>query len=53
MHVFPMDVHLQLSAHSYNILPAKLEGNLHMGGSLNLEIKYTIEILHNNTMDTN
>ena len=24
MHVFPMEVDLQLSAHGYNILPAKL-----------------------------
>ena len=26
MHVFPMKVHLQLSAHGYNIDPAKLGG---------------------------
>ena len=26
MHVFPMDIFLQLSAHDYNILPGKLGG---------------------------
>ena len=36
-----MEVCLQLRAHGYNILPAKWEGNLHMGGSLNLR-QYTI-----------
>ena len=29
------------------------EGNLHIGGSLNLKTKYTIEILHNKIMNTN